>query len=364
MSADTAGVWAAPGRVNLIGEHTDYNDGFCLPFALPLQITAAVSLRTDGRWMVSSTSESEPVEFGADDRVEGWASYVAGVVWVLRKAGYELSGASIAIDSDLPTGAGLSSSAALEAVVLLALNDLHGLGIPPMEQARLAQGAENDYVGMPCGLMDQTASIMCQRGHALFFDVRESSTRQVPFDVVNAGLAMLVINTNAPHQLVDGEYAARRRSCEEAARILGVPALRDVSSVDLPSALSQLDAVAARRVRHVVTENERVLSTVDVLSSGDPRRIGELLTASHNSLRDDFEVTVPQLDVAAETAVTAGAYGARMTGGGFGGCVIALVDTSRAEFVAAAVSDAFAANGFAAPEWFLAEPSDGARRLD
>ena len=366
------GVWAAPGRVNLIGEHTDYNDGFCLPYALPHRVTVAAR-RTDGpRWQVRSTAHASAVSFELADlepgRVRGWAAYVAGVVWALRSAGHGVPGAQLLIDSDVPTGAGLSSSAALECAVLRALHDLGGLDIPPGEQARLAQRAENDYVGVPCGIMDQTASMLCRQGHVLFFDTRSGDIEQVPFDVASAGLAVLVIDTRAPHELVDGEYAARRSSCERAAAALGVAALRDVSVAELPGALATLRAtpdgeVTARRARHVITEDARVLETVALLSAGDVRGIGPLMTASHASLRDDFEVTMPQLDTAVDAALAAGAYGARMTGGGFGGCAIALVDAVSADSVAGAVAKAFASAGFDPPASFTAAPSAGARRL-
>jgi galactokinase len=353
----SGGVWVAPGRVNLIGEHTDYNDGFCLPFALPHRVTITARLCAPGRWRV--TSRGETVEFSADDKVTGWGAYPAGVVWALREAGYDVPGAELVIESDVPTGAGLSSSAALECAVLRALHDLGGLDIPPAEQARIAQRAENDYVGVPCGIMDQSASMLCEEGHALFFDTRSGATEQVPFDVAADGLAVLVIDTKAPHTLVDGEYAARRASCEQAASLLGVPALRDASLDDV----ARLDGEVARRARHVITENTRVLDTVALLKAGDLRRIGPLLTASHVSLRDDFEVTVPQLDTAVDAALDAGALGARMTGGGFGGCVIALVPADAADEVARAVENAFALAGFGAPAAFTALPSPGAHRL-
>ncbi len=267
-------MWVAPGRVNLIGEHTDYNDGFCMPFALPHRVTVAARLGKPGVWRVRSLASPEPVEFGLDQvssddagaRVGGWVAYVAGVVWALLEAGHEVPGADLLIDSDVPVGAGLSSSAALECAVLRTLHDLGGLDIPPAEQARLAQRAENDYAGMPCGIMDQSASVLCAEGHVLFLDTRTGETEQVPFDVASAGLAMLVVDTKAPHELVDGEYAARRASCELAARELGVPALRDIGVADLPTALARLDPVTARRAKHVVTEDARVLATVALLA--------------------------------------------------------------------------------------------------
>jgi galactokinase len=361
----SSGVWAAPGRVNLIGEHTDYNDGFVLPFALPQRTVVSASLLDSPEWMVSSSSFGE-ISFGEAELkpggVTGWAAYVAGVVWALCEAGFTVPGARMSITSDVPVGAGLSSSAALECAVLTALVDLGGLDLPIGKRPAVAQRAENVYVGAPTGIMDQSASTLCQAGNALFLDCRSLETAQIPFDVAAAGLAVLVVDTKAPHRHVDGEYAARRSTCEAAASALGLPSLRDVS--DLDDALSRLDdEVMRRRVRHVVTENQRVLSVVDLLRAGEIRSIGPLMTASHASMRDDFDITVPEVDTAVEAALAAGAYGARMTGGGFGGCVLALVDASATDAVAAAVADAFGYRGFAAPAPFVATPHAGATRL-
>jgi galactokinase len=354
-------VWVAPGRVNLIGEHTDYNDGYVLPFALP-QVTAAAVLLSDDGWTVCSEGHEGTVSFGASELkpggVTGWAAYVAGVVWALRSSGVDVPPARIAIASDVPVGAGLSSSAAIECAVMAALGSLGGLSIPDQVRVKLAQRAENEYVGAPTGIMDQSASTLSRAGHALFLDCRTLAVEQIPFDVAAAGLAVLVVNTNAPHRLVDGEYADRRAVCEAAARVLGVAALRDVG----PDDLARLDGVELRRARHVVTENQRVLDTVHLLRSGDIKGIGPLMTASHESMRDDFEITVPEVDTAVAAALEAGAYGARMTGGGFGGCVLALVDASRAPAVAAAVAAAFKSAGFTAPDSFVVTPSDGVRR--
>jgi galactokinase len=364
------GLWAAPGRVNLIGEHTDYNDGFVLPFALPHSTVVAAAAVSGRRWtMWSEQQPGERTSFGETDvtepgRVTGWSAYLAGVVWALRDAGFEVPGARLAIASDVPPGAGLSSSAALEAAALTALVDLGGLDLPEHERPALAQRAENVYAGMPCGIMDQAASIRCRTGHALFLDCRSLDVEHVPFDLAAAGLAVLVIDSRAPHTHVTGEYAARRAACESAAARLGVPALRDVTVDDLDAALGRLDdAVVRRRVRHVVTENRRVLDTVALLRAGDIRAIGPLLTASHASMRDDFEITVPEIDTAVEAALAAGAYGARMTGGGFGGCVLALVDADAADGLALAVTEAYASRGYPAPDFFTAVPGPGARRL-
>ncbi|MEU4687399.1 galactokinase [Actinoplanes sp. NPDC023714] len=364
--AEPAGVWAAPGRVNLIGEHTDYNDGFVLPFALPQRTVAAAGPSPDDRWHVCSTLIPEPVSFGttAPGDVTGWGAYVAGVVWALQDAGFTVPPVRIAIDSDVPLGSGLSSSAALESAVLTALVDLGGLDLPVEKRPALAQRAENVYVGAPTGIMDQSASIRCEDGRALFLDCRSYEVEQIPFDLAAEGLAILVINSNAPHQHVDGEYGARRRACEAAAAALGVRALRDVAADDLPAALGKLgDDELRRRTRHIVTENQRVLDTVALLREGRTREIGPLLTASHASMRDDFEITVAQVDVAVEAALEAGAYGARMTGGGFGGCVLALIDADRAGATAAAVAAAYEKHGFTAPESWVAVAGPGAARI-
>jgi galactokinase len=363
-----AGCWAAPGRVNLIGEHTDYNDGYVLPFALP-RATVVAADRLDGpRWSVWSEQTGERVDFDATaltpGGIDGWAAYVAGVVWALREAGHDVPGARFAVASDVPAGAGLSSSAALESAVLTALVDLGGLDLPVDDRPGLAQRAENAYVGAPTGIMDQSASIRCADGHALFLDCRSLHVEQIPFDLRAAGLAVLVVDSRAPHRHVDGEYAARRASCEAAARDLGVPALRDVGVDDLDTALTRLDdEVTRRRVRHVVTENQRVLDTVSLLRAGRLTQVGPLLTASHTSMRDDFAITVPEVDTAVEVALATGAYGARMTGGGFGGCVLALVDTDAADTVAQAVTTAYTTRNWQPPAAFTALPSPGAHHL-
>jgi galactokinase len=362
------GVWYAPGRVNLIGEHTDYNDGYVLPFALAQRTTVAGRRLDDARWTAHSVLAGESVTFTVDDlapgTVTGWAAYVAGVVHALRTGGFPAAGAELFIESDVPLGAGLSSSHAMECAVLGALADLSGLDVPIAARPRLVQRAENEYVGAPTGILDQSASILCRAGHALFLDCRDMSAEQVPFDLAADGLALLVVDTRSPHQHADGEYAKRRATCEAAAATLGVPALRDIGQDRLDAALAALDDdESRRRVRHVVTENQRVLDTVALLRQGEVRAIGPLLTASHASMRDDYEITVPQVDVAVRTALSAGAYGARMTGGGFGGCILALIDADAADTVAGAIRDAFAANGFGEPAAFLGVPSQGAGRL-
>ena len=358
------GVWAAPGRINLIGEHTDYNDGFVLPFALPHAAWIAAAARNDNRWRFTSLDLDETVEISATELtpgMAGWHSYLAGVVWALREAGFTVGGADMVMSSDVPIGAGLSSSAAIECAALTALCDLNDLEIDLMQRAKLARVAENAYVGAPTGLMDQAASTLCVADHALFLDCRTLQTRQVPLDVAAAGLEILVVDTKTRHSHVDGEYSARRASCEAACRILGLPALRDVT--DLDAALAHLPPLEAKRVRHVVTEDERVLASVRALDHGDFATLGGLMTASHASMRDDYEITVATVDLAVEVALAEGALGARMTGGGFGGCVLALTPVDRVEALGAAVVEAFARAGYQPPVVFVGHPSAGARRI-
>ncbi len=365
--SDPSGVWVAPGRVNLIGEHTDYNDGFVMPFALEQCITVAAGGRSDGGWSVRSLETGETVEFGADELepgMKGWAAYVAGVVWALREAGHEIAGADLVLTSNVPEGAGLSSSAALECAVLTALVDLNSLEIAGLDRAKLARRCENEFVGAPTGLLDQAASTLCTAGQALFFDCRTDDSESVPLALADSRLELLVLDTRTPHSHVDGEYADRRASCERAAEILGVPALRDVTLGQLDQALDRLgDGELRRRVRHVVSENARVLHAREALRETNLVHLGLLLDESHASMRDDFEITVPTVDLAVSTAKTAGALGARMTGGGFGGCIIALVPLGASDRVAGQIAEAFAEAGYGAPEHFVATPSDGARRL-
>jgi galactokinase len=359
------GVWAAPGRVNLIGEHTDYNDGFVLPIALQQRTVAAAAVSADGCTRVRSLQRpGDVVTFAAGEvepgEVGSWGSYVAGVAWALRTSGHSITELDFLVDSNVPIGAGLSSSHALECAVATAWSDLSGLRLDRTAVALVCRRAENDYVGAPTGVMDQMASMHGLAGHAVFLDTRSLTVEHVPLDLATHGLALLVVDTNAPHRHVDGEYAARRKDCEQAAALLGVRALRDASLPDL----RRLPPDLLPRARHVVTENGRVLEVVALLRSGaDPRETGPLLTAAHISLRDDFEVTVPEVDVAVDTLLDAGAHGARITGGGFGGCVIALVDSSDADAAAAAVAAAYQKNGFPPPSAFAAVASDGARRL-
>jgi galactokinase len=361
------GVWAAPGRVNLIGEHTDYNDGFVLPVAIDRTVLAAAALRGDGRLRLWSLQEAEPADLElaqvGPGRVDGWAAYPAGVAWALLQAGVELGGADLILDGDVPAGAGLSSSAAVECATAVALADLSGAGLDPATLAGLARRAENEVVGVPSGAMDQMVSMLGRAGHALFLDTRSLEADQVPLPLAESGLRLVVIDTGAAHRLVDGAYADRRAACQAAAATLGVPALRDATPEQVEAAAGRLGEVGLRRARHVVTENARVLEAVELLRAGDLDRLGPLLAASHASLRDDYEVSSPELDTAVAAAVDGGAVGARMTGAGFGGSALALVPERLAGRVADQVRAGFAAAGFAAPEVFAVTPADGARRL-
>ncbi|MET0161074.1 MAG: galactokinase [Microbacteriaceae bacterium] len=355
------GVWSAPGRVNLIGEHTDYNEGFVLPFAIDRRTVAAVALSDDGVLQAGTTAEpglqSLPIE-GIEVPLPEWSAYPFGVAWALGAR----TGARIYLDSDVPVGAGLSSSAAVECSVSTALDELWQLGLSKPELVLLGQQAENEAVGAPTGIMDQSASLLGERDSAVFLDCRTQHAEVVPLGLEAAGLEVLVIDTRVKHSHATGGYRERRASCELGARLLGVASLRDVAVADLPRAQQLLDEVTFRRVRHIVTENERVLQTVAALRERGPRAIGPLLDASHVSMRDDFEISVPELDLAVEMARATGAIGARMTGGGFGGAAIALVPKEQVGTVIDAVTKAFARDGFETPNCFAVRADAGARR--
>ncbi|NYG07555.1 galactokinase [Phycicoccus badiiscoriae] len=372
FGSDPTGVWSAPGRVNLIGEHTDYNSGLCLPIALPHRTFVAAKPREDDLVRVVSAQGDGLVEVPlaevAPGRPGGWAAYVAGVPWALRRAGYAVTGLDVAVDGRVPLGAGLSSSAALECAVGAAASDLFHLDLLAGDVGRTTLAAacvdaENTIAQAPTGGMDQSAALLASEGHALLLDCRDGHTEQVPFDLSAHGLALLVVDTRAQHALVDGQYAQRRDSCEAAVRELGVASLREVPAEGLEERLSALSSdVLRRRARHVVTEISRVQQAVTSLRSNDFRAVGELFLASHASMRDDFEISVAELDTAVESAVAAGALGARMTGGGFGGSAIALVPADRAPAVQATVREAFAARGFRSPDSFLVTASGAADR--
>lgn len=363
--AEPTGVWAAPGRVNLIGEHTDYNGGLVLPFALAERTEAAIKLRPDGLVRMCSAQNPNqvigiPTKELASGWPAGWAAYVAGVPWALEVD----TGFDVAIDSAVPVGSGLSSSAALICAVAIGIDELLELGCSRRDLARRTHRTENEYVGAPTGGMDQIASLLCIAGHAILYDVQAETTEQVPFDPGSAGFSVLVVDTMVRHAHADGEYAARRQDCEDAAAILGVDLLREVDYSDLDSALARLDNERLRkRTRHIVSENQRVRETADALAADDWGAVGELLVAAHTSIRDDFEASCTELDIAVEMLLDSGAVGARMTGGGFGGAAIALVPLELEEAAVRTVRAVFADNGFEPPHIFAVTPSAGAERV-
>ncbi|PWC06971.1 galactokinase [Mycetocola zhujimingii] len=369
--ATPAGVWQAPGRVNLIGEHTDYNDGFVFPFAIDRSTVVALAPRADRTVRVTSAFSDEVVTVELDaitpDALSDWSAYPLGVVWALGEFGADLAGVTgfdAFIDSDVPIGAGLSSSAAIECAIAVALNDTWQLELNRETLAKVGQLAENKAVGAPTGIMDQSASLLGKKDAAVFLDCRSLDAEVIDLGFEAADLVLLVMNTRVSHAHATGGYAARRASCERGAAEMGVSSLRDLDVDDLPRATEVLDDETLRRVRHILTENRRVLDTVRTLRLEGPTAIGDLLVASHVSMRDDFEISVPELDLAVETALASGAIGARMTGGGFGGAAIALVRTADLSSVSDAVMRAFADAAFTEPELFTVTAADGASRVE
>jgi galactokinase len=362
------GIWQAPGRVNLIGEHTDYNEGFVLPFAIDRTARVAVRVRTDSRLRMLSTYGDQGITTADTASLDsatakGWTKYPLGVIWALQQRGIAVPGLDLLLDSDVPLGAGLSSSHAIECAVISALNDLTGAGLEAEQMVLATQRAENDFVGAPTGIMDQSASLRGAKDHAVFLDCRDQSARLVPFETEPAGLVLLVIDTKVSHSHADGGYASRRAACELGAEVLGVKALRDVGVEDLAEASGLLDELTFRRVRHIVTENDRVLRTVELLTTAGPGAVGPLLDASHRSMRDDFEISCPELDLAVDISRSSGAIGARMTGGGFGGAAIALTPVAAEQQVRSAVEQAFLTAGYRKPDIFTVTPAAGAMRL-
>lgn len=352
---------AAPGRVNLIGEHIDYSDGYVLPFAIAERTYCAIARSNDSLVRIASAQRpNSMVAIDSADIAPGhggdWERYVLGTLWSLGTT----SGMDIVIDGRVPLGAGLSSSAALECSVALALNELFDLKLSLQDLARATQRAENEYVGMPCGIMDQSISLMGKQGSALLIDCRDLSTREVPFQVAKSELLLLIIDTQAHHALVDGGYAERRAACESAAAKLGIRSLRDISLEALLARKGELTEVEFKRAHHAVTEMERVLEAVNALSGDNFVALGGLLNESHASLRDDYDVSCPELNVAVDACLGAGALGARMVGGGFGGSAIALIHGRDEEEMKRAVSAAFSAEKFKAPRFFTSTPSQGA----
>lgn len=352
---------AAPGRVNLIGEHIDYSDGYVLPFAVEDRVLVSIRKREDRLIRLASVQRNnDVVTVSLDDLEPGihgdWERYPLGVIWAL---GVE-QGVDLLIDGRVPLGAGLSSSAALECSVALALNTLFSLGHSAEALARLAQRAENDFVGVPCGIMDQSVSLMARAGHALLLDCRDLSRRHVKFDVASNGLELLIIDTRADHALVDGVYAERRASCESVASKFNVEALRDLSMEDVNSARGALTETQYLRARHAITEMDRVLESVVALEASDFIGLGRLLSDSHRSLRDDYSVSCPELNTVVDAAMGVGALGARMVGGGFGGSAIALIEKDAYETTVSTIRENFKAREFKAPRFFTSLPSGGA----
>lgn len=362
------GLWSAPGRLNLIGEHTDYNQGLALPFAIPQRTTVALGRRTDGQLLATSSSQAHTTQFSAaglaPGSVDGWSAYAWGVLWALREVtGLPLGeeGLALLVESSVPPGAGLSSSAALECAVALAINDLYDLGLSREALAHAGQHAENIMVGAPTGVLDQTASLLSRAEAGLLVDFRQGTTTMVELGFAAAEMKILVADSGVRHQLNDGGYAARRAECEAGAQTLGVRSLREVSLDRLAEVAVALDPVVYRRVRHVVTENERVLRVASLLEAGRPEEVGACLTAAHVSLRDDFEVSVPRVDTLVEGALAAGALGARLVGGGFGGSVLALVHEEDTSAVRGSMEQSFARLGLPAPRVTEVVPSAAAR---
>ena len=357
-------VAAAPGRVNLIGEHIDYSDGFVLPFAIKDRTLVAARKRNDSTVRIASAQRRNKIVTVDINKVKPglkgeWERYALGVLWALGVK----DGVDLLIDGHVPLGAGLSSSAALECSVATAMNHLFDLGFNLEELARLTQKAENQYVGVPCGIMDQSVSLMATQGSALLLDCRDLSTKNIPFDVASSGLELLIIDTQAHHALTDGGYAERRASCESVVAKLGIRSLRELTMEQLENSRGSLTETEFVRARHAVTEMKRVLDCVQALSDSDFAKVGELINQSHASLRDDYTVSCPELDTAVDAALAAGALGSRMVGGGFGGSAIALIQASKTTETIKAIEKGFSSKGFKAPRFFTSLPSQGAELI-
>lgn len=355
-------IAAAPGRVNLIGEHIDYSDGYVLPFAIADRTYCAIAKRSDRRVHIASAQrKNRVISIKLDDikpsKAGKWERYVLGVIWAL---GID-QGLDIMIDGQVPLGAGLSSSAALECSVATALNDLFSLGFDLESLARLTQKAENDYVGVPCGIMDQSVSLMAKQGSALLLDCRDLSSRNVSFDVAASGLELLIIDTQAHHSLTDGGYAQRRASCDSVVSKLSIKSMRELTLEKLEASKDLISRIEFMRARHAVTEIRRVLDAVIALEEKNFVELGRLLNASHASLRDDYDVSCPELNTAVAASISAGALGARMVGGGFGGSAIALIKASHTQETLKVIETQFRKNRFKAPRFFTSLPSQGAQ---
>jgi galactokinase len=362
-------VVAAPGRVNLIGEHTDYNDGFVLPMAIERHIVIAADSNTSRQVTLHSVTTGETATFGLRPKVKrgepGWSNYVRGVIAGFQKPGNKVPAFDAVIESSLPYGGGLASSAALEVATATLLETMTGQTLDPIEKALLCQRAEHDFAGVPCGIMDQFTSILARENHALLLDCRSRTTTPVP--MTNPEVTVLIVNTNIRHRLAEGEYAKRRSQCEAAARVLKVTALRDATPEALDAAQKLMDPVVFRRANHVISENERTLRMARAIQASDWPAVGQLMYASHSSLRDDYEVSCPELDTVVEIAQAmgagAGVIGCRMTGGGFGGCAVSLVKTEAVQRITRALDAAYEKKTGRQTTIFSSRPAAGARVL-
>jgi galactokinase len=360
-------VFIAPGRVNLIGEHLDYNDGFVLPCAIEFSTRAAVGSRSDQKLVLRSAEFAEPFEFDLNSLPQKplgrWSDYVVGVAIMLRQAGHLSQGANLLVHGEVPIGAGLSSSAAIEVATALALLSLTNAELPLPEIAKLCQRAENDFVGAHVGIMDQFVSCLGKAGHALLLDCRSLHFELVP---VPEQVKLVICNTMVKHELSGGEYNRRREECEEGVRILsnsipGIKALRDVTPQQLSASANAMPPVIYKRCLHVVEEIQRVLQAVECLRSGNLDQMGRLMSASHRSLRDLYEVSCSELDAMVEAAEgLAGYYGGRMTGGGFGGCTVNLVSSKHSEAFRETVAERYRERTGISPEIYVCSSADGA----
>ncbi len=363
----TARTFRAPGRVNLIGEHTDYNDGFVMPVAIGFSTFATISTRADRKLVLFSENLAEEIEFDLDNpdpRASGhWSDYPLGVAVTLQRAGYRLRGATLRIRGEVPIGSGLSSSAAIEVAICYALLNNIGVSVNPVEVAKLCQRAENEFVGMRCGIMDQFVSCCGEAGRALMLDCRSLDYRLVPLPTA---ARLIICNTMVKHALGAGEYNTRRAECEAGVRhfaesLPNVRALRDVTEVDLKRYGGELSEVVYRRCRHIITENVRVIEAAEALEAGDLDVFGRLMNDSHRSLRDDYEVSCKELDLMVDLAERLpGVYGARMTGGGFGGCTVNLVDAENVNEFKRIVAQGYADATGLTPEIYVSNADDGA----
>ena len=362
-------IASAPGRVNLIGEHTDYNDGFVLPMAIEHRTAIAASPSGDDAVTLHSNTNGESATFSVAGEMQrgepAWSNYIRGVIAGFQKLKLPVKGFKAVIDSDVPLGSGLSSSAALEVATATLLEAIAGQKLEPVQKALLCQQAEHDFAGVPCGIMDQFISAMGEKDHLLLIDCRTQKSELVPF--ADPSLAVLIINTNVKHSLADGEYGQRRAQCEAAAKALKVSALRDGTLAMLAGANGQLDAVVFGRARHVITEIDRTTEAARCLRAGQWERLGQLMYASHASLRDDYAVSCEELDVvvglARSIGLAGGVFGARMTGGGFGGCAVALVKADQAKAISQKIGEGYQTKTGKTATSFVSRPGAGASLL-